>query len=166
MPLLKDYNQFDGRMWATGYLRNVLAYQGATAPHTGQPYSEALLMGINGGIAAGYFAFEYEGHDPHLHFLTLYPFNEEPGSVFERLGIAMNNRQTTNAEKGTANVISALAQGKPAIVWLDVMSLNSNQISWGVDKDFWLIMPVVVYGYEKDQVYIADRACVPTITDS
>lgn len=54
MQRLTDYHQFDGRHFTSGYPRNVLAYQGALAPHTGQPYSEALIMGINGGICAGY----------------------------------------------------------------------------------------------------------------
>ncbi|MBE2271691.1 MAG: hypothetical protein IAE80_25885 [Anaerolinea sp.] len=79
MAELANYHHFDGLAWATGYLTNALAYQGVTAPHTGKPYTEALLMGINGGLCAGYFSFEYTGELPHLHFLTRYLFDEEPG---------------------------------------------------------------------------------------
>lgn len=68
MPTLKNYQQFYGLHWETGFLTNIFAYQGITAPHTGKPISEALLMGVNGGLCAGYFAFDYEGYDPHLHF--------------------------------------------------------------------------------------------------
>jgi hypothetical protein len=159
MPVLSDYNQFDGIPWATGYLKNALAYQGATAPHTGKPYSEPLLMGINGGLCAGYFSFEYEGYLPHLHFLTRYLFDEQPGAVFERLAIPMYTQQTPNPQKAAANVVGALAQGKPAIVWADVASLAYNNQS---AEELWLIMPLVVYGYEVgSSVQIADRACVP-----
>ncbi|MCC6613687.1 MAG: DUF4872 domain-containing protein [Anaerolineae bacterium] len=164
MPQLADYKQFDGLAWATGYLTNALAYQGVTAPHTGQPYSEALLMGISGGIAAGYFAFEYEGYDPHLHFLTRYPFNEEPVAAFERLAIPTEPRTTTDPQKGVANVIDALVAGKPAIVWLDVISL----LMGAEQEDLWLVMPVLVYGYDAQAgtVHIADRARVPIVVDA
>jgi hypothetical protein len=61
MPKLKDYNQFNGRHWETGTVHNYFAYTGVKAPHTGQPYSEALLMGVSGGAVMGYFSFAYEG---------------------------------------------------------------------------------------------------------
>jgi hypothetical protein len=165
MAILNGYHHFDGLSWSTGYLCNVLAYQGVTAPHTGKPYTEAMLMGINGGICAGYFAFEYQGLDPHLHFLTRYPFDEEPGAVFERLGIAMHVQQTPNPQKGIANIVNALALGKPAIVWVDMASLDYNNYPKG--DDFWMVMPLVVYGYDihGGSVNIADRAQV-TLTAS
>lgn len=164
MPILPDYHHFDGLHWATGYLTNALAYQGVTAPHTGQPYSEALLMGINGGLCAGYFAFEYVGYDPHLHFLTRYLYDEEPGAVFERLAIPMTKQQTTDPTKAAANVINALARGKAAIVWVDVTMLDNSR-----DKpaeEYYLVMPVLVYGYEGEAVHIADRAHVPLIANA
>ncbi|MBN8633759.1 MAG: DUF4872 domain-containing protein [Anaerolineae bacterium] len=159
MAELANYHHFDGLPWATGYLVNALGYQGVTAPHTGQPYSEALLMGINGGLCAGYFSFEYTGELPHLHFLTRYLFDEEPGKVFERLAIPMRVQQTTDSTKAAANVINALAQGKPAIIWGDVLSLPYNSFAPGAG--YWLIMPVLVYGYDPvGEVKIADRARV------
>jgi len=163
MPQLADYEQFDGLAWATGYLTRALAYQGIRAPHTGKPYSEALLMGISGGLAAGYFAFEYAGYDPHLHFLTRYPFNEEPVAAYERLAIPTEPRTTTNPQKAAANVIDALVAGKPAIVWLDVITL----LTGAEQNDMWLVMPVLVYGYDAQagQVHIADRARVPIVVD-
>lgn len=162
MQRLTDYHQFDGRHFTSGYPRNVLAYQGALAPHTGQPYSEALIMGINGGICAGYFSFEYEGHDPHLHFLTYYPFMDEPGAVFERLAIARNTQQTTNPQKAVANVWNALAEGKPAVVWADIATLGYTELIQG-DPDVYMVMPVVVYGYDSEGVHLADRARVPLV---
>ena len=37
MPILKDYDQFQGLHWETGSLRNYLAYKGVAAPHTKHP---------------------------------------------------------------------------------------------------------------------------------
>jgi hypothetical protein len=52
MPILIDYHYFDGTHWEMGSVHNFFAYRGFNAPHTGKPYSEALLMGISGGVAS------------------------------------------------------------------------------------------------------------------
>jgi hypothetical protein len=162
MTTLTNYHHFDGLPFATGYLVNTLAYQGAIAPHTGKPYSEALLMGINGGIAAGYFAFEYKGWDPHLHFLTRYPFTDELGAVVERLAIPFENRTTTDAKKALANVVDALTASKPAIVWCDLIMLGYGDEQPPADK-FWMVNPVLVYGLDLKAgiVQVADRSRLP-----
>ncbi len=71
MPILKDYNAFGGRHYETGTIHNALAYQGVRAPHTDEPYSEALLMGVSGGVAFGYFTFHYAGLEPQLSAIPL-----------------------------------------------------------------------------------------------
>ena len=56
MTVLPDYHQFAGRHWETGSLHNALAYQSAHAPRppeAGKPLSEAMLLGLSGGIAVG-----------------------------------------------------------------------------------------------------------------
>jgi hypothetical protein len=50
MEVLMNKN-FNGRHSETGSIHNALALQGVTAPHTGEPYSEAFLLGVSGGIA-------------------------------------------------------------------------------------------------------------------
>ncbi|NWF69059.1 MAG: DUF4872 domain-containing protein [Chloroflexi bacterium] len=162
MPTLNDFRHFNGLHWETGFLANALAYQGVRAPHSGQPLSEALLMGITGGICAGYFVFEYTGHDPHLHFLTRYPFSQhEPGAIYERLGIPYVMQQTPTPQKATANLINALAKGSPAVVWVDMVSLPYNDMS--AEEYGWAIFPLLVYGLDldKNQAQLADRACAP-----
>jgi hypothetical protein len=74
MPSLKNYHHFDGRHYETGTLHNLLAYQNHPAPHTGKPISEAMLLGISGGIAVGYFTFAYTGNLPHIGTLRTSPF--------------------------------------------------------------------------------------------
>lgn len=54
MPILENFHHFGGTHWETAALKNTLAYSGVTSPHTGKPLSEALCLGIGGGIAAGY----------------------------------------------------------------------------------------------------------------
>lgn len=49
-----NYEQFGGRHWETAALCNTLAHAGVVAPHTGKPLSEAMCLGLAGGIATGY----------------------------------------------------------------------------------------------------------------
>src|SRR6476659_3953842 len=64
-PIVAGYSRFGGKHGDTGTLRNILAQMGVTAPHTGQGYSEEMLLGLGGGIGAGYWVFEF-GHSPDL----------------------------------------------------------------------------------------------------
>lgn len=94
---MKTKTKFNGRHWETGSIHNVLAMQGVKAPHTGQPYSEALLLGISGGIAFGYFTFEYKDYLPHVAMLTRNTFSPFT-TMLERLGIAQDVQETGRAE--------------------------------------------------------------------
>ena len=159
MPELSNYDQFQGLHWETGSLRNALAYQGVTAPHTGQPYSEAMLLGISGGIVMGYFTFAYQGYDPQVQILTRNTFDPLQ-KIYERLEIQTKVLQTTNPDKGVKNLMEVLAAGLPAIVYADMFSLPYNTQSY--DKGMWAMFPILVYGFSEraDLVSIADRSRV------
>lgn len=47
MTTLANHQHCEGLPFATGYLVNALACQGACAPHSGRAYSEAVEMGMN-----------------------------------------------------------------------------------------------------------------------
>jgi hypothetical protein len=164
MPRIDQYQQFDGLHWETGSVRNYLAAIGVKAPHTGAPYSEALLLGVSGGIVMGYFTFAYAGYDPHVVILTRNTF-DPLDTLLARLGIVQTVRQTTNPQKAVANLEDALADGTPVIAWTDTFSLPYNALPQ--DANMWAMQPIVVYGYDAahDTVWIADRARVPlTVT--
>ena len=44
----------------TAAVANVLAHHGVVAGHTGEPLSEAMVLGIGGGLGAGYILWEFE----------------------------------------------------------------------------------------------------------
>lgn len=125
MPTLKDYHEFESTHWETGSVRNALAYQGVRMPHNHKPLSEAMLLGISGGVTIGYFSFAYEGYDPHVALLTRNTF-DPMDHLFERLGVVQTVRQTTSDDKGRKNLIEVLEDGVPTIVWADVFSLSYN----------------------------------------
>lgn len=164
MTVLQDYAAFSGLHWETGTVHNVFAHRGITAPHTGQPYSEALLMGVSGGAVMAYFSFAYAGYDPQARILTRNTF-DPLNRLLERLGIVQNVRQTGSAAKAEAILLEALENGEPAIVWADMWGLPYNGLDY--DEGMWGMMPIVVYGLDRaaDRVLIADRAQVPlTVT--
>ncbi|MFV1857889.1 MAG: BtrH N-terminal domain-containing protein [Anaerolineales bacterium] len=158
MPILTNYAQFHGRHWETGSVHNILAYQGVEFPETGQAISEAMLMGISGGAAFGYFVFDYRDTDPHVSLLSRNTF-DPLDTLLERLAIPQDLFHTPDPGKGERNLIEVLEGGRPAMVWADVFSLPYNALSH--DAQMWAMMPIVVYGYEGSEVNIADRAGRP-----
>lgn len=164
MTTLQAYDQFQGLHWETGSVRNYYDYRGVKAPHTGEPFTEAMLLGISGGAVMGYFSFSYEGYDPHVRILTRNTFNPMD-AMFERLGVAQNISQTSKPDRAVRNLVDALDDGLPPIVWADLFDLPYNAMP--EDDGMWAMFPLVVFGYdqERDTVSIADRARVPlTIT--
>lgn len=163
MPILANYQHFAGRHWETGTLHNYYAYRGVKAAHTGQPYSEALFLGVSGGIVLGYFTFAYAGHDPHVALLTRNTF-DPLNTTLARLGVVQEVLQTSKPEKGLYTLLDTLDEGLPAVVWADMWSLPYNALP---QDGMWVMYPILVYGYDAaaDQVWIADRAAVPlTVT--
>ena len=160
MAVLNGYRHFIGRHWETGSVCNAYAYRGVNAPHTGEPYSEALLLGISGGIVIGYFSFAYQGYDPHVAILTRNTF-DPLDTLLERLGVVQQIQQTARPAQGLANLLETLESGLPALVWADVFSLPYNGLAR--DEGMWQMYPILVYGYDaaQDTVWIADRARVP-----
>lgn len=158
MTTLKNYQHFAGRHYETGAVHNLLAYQGFKAPHTGQPLSEALLLSISGGLAFGYFTFEYAGYTPHMVLLTRNTFDPLQ-TLLERLGVVQEVFQTTDPKKAEANLLNVLESGRPALVWADAFSLPYNDTH--PSDQMWAMFPLVVFGYDGQTVHIADRANQP-----
>jgi len=160
MTTIEDYRQFDGLHWETGSVRNYYDYCGVKAPHTGGPYTEALLMGISGGAVMGYFPFSYQGIDPHARILTRNTFDPME-TMLKRIGAVQNARQTGSADKAVSNLLDILRSGTPAITWVDAMQLPYDPQPY--EFEIAHMMPVVVFGFddEADRVSIADRARVP-----
>jgi len=155
---MKTNTQFTGRHWETGSIHNALAVQGVKAPHTGKPYSEALLLGISGGIAFGYFTFEYKGYLPHVAMLTRNTFSPFT-TILERLGVSQDLQQTNKAEIAEKNLIHVLESGLSPLVWVDQYSLPYNDLS---PKDaMWNMMPVLAVEKDGRSVTIADRSSQP-----
>jgi hypothetical protein len=158
---MKTKTQFTGRHWETGSIHNALALQGVKAPHTGKPYSEALLLGISGGIVFGYFTFEYKGYLPHVAMLTRNTFSPF-STILERLGIAQDVQQTNKADTAEKNLRDTLDSGLYPLVWADQFSLPYNCLP--SDKPMWGMMPILAVEADtaaRESVTVADRSSQP-----
>ena len=155
---MRSKTQFSGQHYETGSIHNALAIQGITAPHTGEPYSEALLLGVSGGIAFGYFTFEYKGYLPHIALLTRNTFNPF-STILERLGIAQDVQQTNKAETAERNLQNALDTGLFPILWADQFSLSYNDLE--PSDAMWSPLPMLAVESDGKTVTIADRSHRP-----
>jgi hypothetical protein len=160
MPIIPDYKPFGGLHPETATVKGVLTNLGARAPHTGEPYSEALLLGLSGGIGAMYFVFEYPEFT-QFYFTTrrVKPKVDAVDELCKRLGLTPKVMQTASAPKAAKDLAAGLAEGQPVIVWADRMSLPYN-LEQPMPGMGWM-QPVVVCGLEGDAAYIDDRSTQP-----
>ena len=102
----------------TATLANVLANQGVVSGVTGEPLTEAAILGIGGGLGAGYILWEFQAeHRGKIHrgpVLTLafrnqwqYPWiSGWTGKTLDRLGIEADVHETGGA-KGAREALDA-----------------------------------------------------------
>jgi hypothetical protein len=110
----------------TTALTRLLAALGVTDPATGRPLTEAMALGLMGGIGVAYFVFEYEDLtsfylggriNPHVHQ------RDATETALTRLGIPVQVRRTTSPAAAERHLRTALDQGRPAIATVDAARL-------------------------------------------
>lgn len=143
--------RFDGWHYETGALRNALRV-------AGEDLSEGFLLGASGGIALGYFIFEYKGWLPHVALLgrnTFDPFEK----MLDRLGIQRDERQTDLPKKAEQNLRDALDEGHKPLVWADVFSLAQSAAP--TSMPMWHVQPMLVVGIEGDDALVVNQSAAP-----
>ncbi len=100
----------------TASIRNALAAQGLDL-------SEAMLLGINGGLGAGYILWEFKTHESAIivmGFSNRWNYPAERMSILcERLGAKYTVQESSGAKAAQASLQAALETGKPFIAWVD-----------------------------------------------
>jgi hypothetical protein len=114
-----------GNVPATTALRALITAAGVRAPHTKEPFTEAMLFGIAGGIGVGMFSFLYEKENFASFFVA--GRNDWANDVryltraTERLGA--DAQVAEGVKPSTQAISSALEEEQPCIVWLDAAGL-------------------------------------------
>jgi hypothetical protein len=117
-----------GRHPDTAALTRLLAALGVTDPGTGRPLTEAMTLGVAGGIGVAYFVFEYEEEDVTTFYLggrlnAYVQKQDATQAALDRLGVPAQVRRTTGPPTAERQLRAVLDQGRPVIVTVDVARL-------------------------------------------
>jgi len=142
----------------TATLANVLANQGVVSGLTGEPLTEAAILGIGGGLGAGYILWEFKSRGGPV--LTLgfrnqwqYP-SAWTAKTLDRLGIEPDLHETGGAKGAREALDGRLDAGAPVIALIDPQSVGTwgqPEALSGQDGLF-----VVVFGRDADGSYLVD----------
>jgi hypothetical protein len=114
--LLPGYRVFGGgEHHDSAVVGNLLRAAGVRAPHTGEPYGEALLAGLGGGIGFMYFVFEYGGHHPTMTIVARHHPDPFIPAILARTGTRHDTRQTGGAATAARHLAEATAAGRAAL---------------------------------------------------
>ena len=147
----------------TAALANVLRNLGVAAPHTGRPLSEALVLGVGGGLGAGYILWEFAQHDARILVLGFRHSWQYPArwaaTTAERLGLHADLHETGGARSAAARLDDVLGRGLPAVLWADQQRLGYRHLpAW---LDCYGRNPVVAVGGDAEHVLLDDLGVAP-----
>ncbi len=149
--ILDKYQMLGGVDPETAGVKNILAYHEVKAPHSGRPFSEAMLLGIGGGLGSAYILWEFEKHGyPSIVLGFRNRFNypvKYLQNLCGRLGAETQVFETAGKKKAAAQLEMALEAGDPAMVWLDLggAPYYMHYLQAGV---------AVVYGIDGEKVLV------------
>ena len=160
-----DYRLGGGVHPDTHAIAGVLANRGLLAPHTGQPLTEAMVLGAGGGLGAGYILWEFKAHDlPNLvlGFRNSWQYPDRwARKVCQRLGVPADVHETGSAARADTQLRAAVDQGVPAIVWADQQLLGYRHLPARLEG--FGGHPVTVYGIDSHagRALLDDRSLAP-----
>lgn len=144
----------------TATIANVLANQGVVSGLTGEPLTEAAILGIGGGLGAGYILWEFKGHGAPtltLGFRNQWQYPSIPGwtaKTLQRLGIEPDVHDTGGARTAREVLDARLDRGLPVIASVDLQSIGIWNRPDAESGYFGLV--VVVFGRDADGLYLVD----------
>lgn len=116
-PAPENTIQYDAALW-----HRVLTQAGVTHPLTREPFSEALLAGLAGGIGFMVFTFVYEDVTTATIVTRAHP---EPytSNLLARCGVKANERTTGSARLAAEYLDAGLDAGRAVVVRASVAAL-------------------------------------------
>jgi Butirosin biosynthesis protein H, N-terminal/Domain of unknown function (DUF4872) len=140
----------------TAAIANVLAHHGARV-------SEAMVLGIGGGLGAGYILWEFREHGARIVVLGFRNQWQYPGrwaaKTLERLGVPFELHETGGARGAAARLDAALAAGRPALATVDRQEIGHWHMPAHLSGQGGY--PIVVHGLDGDRARIDDRNLAP-----
>jgi hypothetical protein len=163
MSTLPTYTHFGGTHPETAALANCLNAAGMRAPHNGQPYSEALLLGIGGGLGAGYILWEFQQHQARILVLGFRHSWQYPvrflETICDRIGADAVVHETGGERTAERQLRAAIEAGTPPVAWVDRAHMPYLQLPAGLKGHIGHF--VAVAGQDGDAAIIDDLAVRP-----
>jgi hypothetical protein len=112
---------------STAALQKILHIKNIQNPVTGEPYSEALLLGMGGGLDIGYILYQFS-YLPHptlvLGFRNQWNNTRRfVENLTSRLAIDVRWSEFSDRNSAQEALQEALKDGNPALVWVDKAAL-------------------------------------------
>ena len=135
----------------TAALMKILRVKGVINPTNNQPYSEALLFGIGGGIGVGYILFQFK-HLPNPILVLGFRNQWNDAHAFldnltQRLFFQVDFQTFESADEAQSNLQERLKGGDPTIVWVDKAHLPYHQLP--EDQKGFVNHQVAVYDFDE-----------------
>jgi hypothetical protein len=165
LMLIKSYKLLGGKHAETAMIKNALASLGVKAPHTGKPFTEAMLLGIAGGLGIGYILWEFKKYASAILVMAFqnkwnYPV-KFTGNLCHRLGIKPVFKETSGAATAQKHLREALDAGTPAIAWVDQFHLPYMHLSEAYNGCMGWILTVYGIDEAENKVLIDDLGKKP-----
>jgi Butirosin biosynthesis protein H, N-terminal/Domain of unknown function (DUF4872) len=158
---VSDYQLRGGFHPETAALANALASRGISDPTTDRPISEALILGLGGGLGAGYILWEFEKHGGERRVVTTafrnqwqYP-DRWLRKTCDRLGVPVTVSETGGEKRAAQQLNEALDARLPAVAFVSTADLPY----WHLPEEEagWLGYTITLYGREEDRFLVDDR---------
>jgi hypothetical protein len=149
----------------THAIAGVLANRGLLAPHTGQPLTEAMVLGVGGGLGAGYILWEFKANDHRglvFGFRNNWQYPDRWAlKTCARLGVPADMHETGSTRRAAEELAAAVGRGVPAIVWADQQLLGYRYLPAWLEGSGG--PPVTVYGLDEPagEALVDDRNRAP-----
>lgn len=116
----------------TAALNRILTFEGISNPLNHQPYTEAFLLGLGGGLGAGYILFQFS-HLPHPMLLLGFRNRWNNTKAFlrnlsSRLDLIVRFQEFESSKAAEEALQEAIKQGQLALVWVDKALLPYHHI--------------------------------------
>jgi hypothetical protein len=154
---------FPGSVPATIALRVLLAQAGVRDPHTGEPFSEAMLFGIAGGIGVGVFSFFYEREDVATFYIAgRHQWHDDLAylrGTLERFGIESLVQESGGARAAEQQLRDALERNGACVAWVDLAELPHRAMPSAWSGGGYHV--ITIYGIEDGVAQIGDLTDEP-----
>jgi len=155
---------FAGSIPATTALRVLLAAAGVRDPHTCEPFTEAMLFGIAGGVGVGVAAFRYEKEDFSSFFLagrhSWFDDLAYLSSALALVGIKPTVTESSGAKAGEKQLRETLEAG-PCIAWVDMAHLPHRALPAEFSGGGYHVVPIYRIDDDAKTALIGDQTDSP-----